>query len=127
MVKKDEVENINQALVEAAQAMKKQAPAIIYTIVNKGTHSVRFMQKPESRGLSGRDAKNPAPGVCVEIRSDAAPGGAGSEFFLNPSPCTLSTCKPVRYIIVTNKRANEDEDFSSHPPVTLADFKQCEW
>jgi hypothetical protein len=42
IVKKDEVENINQALVEAAQAMKKQSPAVVFTIVNKGTVGVCF-------------------------------------------------------------------------------------
>jgi hypothetical protein len=93
---------------------KKERPA---------QHSVRFLQKAQSQG---GQAKNPAPGVCVDIRSDVAPGGVGSEFFLNPSPCSLSTCKPVRYIIVQNKRADDHEDFPERPPVRIRDFKQCE-
>jgi hypothetical protein len=74
--------------------------------------------------IPARDAKNPAPGVCVDIRSEAAPGAEGSEFFLNPSPCKMSTCKPVRYIIVENKRADELENFPEHAPIRISDFKQ---
>jgi hypothetical protein len=48
VVKKDEVESINMALVDAATAMQKPSPAVVYTIVNKGTHAVRFLQNPRS-------------------------------------------------------------------------------
>eukprot|EP01047_Picozoa_sp_COSAG01_P025735 COSAG01_NODE_1637_length_9660_cov_7.731932_4_plen_207_part_00 len=147
-IKKDEIANINVALTEAASAEGASPPAVVCAIVNKDS-SMRFLQQPDGNVrlspspcvnvsayclceccshavcmLQRQSARNPAPGVCVDICSETAPGGPGTEFYLNPAPCSTSTCKPVRYIIVQNKRADEPEDFAESPPVTIRDFQQ---
>jgi len=66
---------------------------LIYTVVQKRIHTRFFVRK--SDGMVG----NPAPGTIVDkdLGSEDYP-----DFYLIPTKCSLSTVKPVHYIIMHN-------------------------
>jgi len=81
-VKQTEVLQVKQACPNAN---------VIYTVVQKRIHTRFFVKTPNG------DVKNPAPGVVVDtdLRSLEY-----SDFYLISTDCSLSTVKPVRYIIL---------------------------
>eukprot|EP01127_Copromyxa_protea_P000159 TRINITY_DN10151_c0_g1_i1.p1 TRINITY_DN10151_c0_g1~~TRINITY_DN10151_c0_g1_i1.p1 ORF type:complete len:879 (-),score=153.97 TRINITY_DN10151_c0_g1_i1:47-2683(-) len=67
--------------------------SIVYTVVQKRIHT-RFLMK-----TAGGDVKNPAPGVVVDNDLTSLDY---NDFYLIPTECTLSTVKPVRYVVLEN-------------------------
>uniref|UniRef100_A0A6B2KY93 Piwi domain-containing protein n=1 Tax=Arcella intermedia TaxID=1963864 RepID=A0A6B2KY93_9EUKA len=77
--------------------VKKAAPnaKVIYSIIQKRIHT-RFIIKKDD-GTSG----SPPPGTVISKDLQLS-GEPYSNFYLIPTSCTLSTVKPVHYIVIHN-------------------------
>uniref|UniRef100_A0A6B2KXT7 Piwi domain-containing protein n=1 Tax=Arcella intermedia TaxID=1963864 RepID=A0A6B2KXT7_9EUKA len=77
--------------------VKKAAPnaAVIYSILQKRIHT-RFVIRKDD-GTSG----SPPPGTVISKDLQLS-GEPYSNFYLIPTSCTLSTVKPVHYIVIHN-------------------------
>jgi len=85
-VKRTEVLQVKQACPNAN---------VIYTVVQKRIHTRFFMNTSEG-------AKNPAPGVVVDSELKDI---EYNDFYLISTDCSLSTVKPVRYILLEQSKS----------------------
>jgi len=77
---------------------------LIYSVAQKRIHARFFVDAP-NRGIG-----NPAAGTIIQ---DAVAVTGPQEFYLIPTKCTLSTVRPVRYIILHNDNAVPMAEFQA--------------
>jgi len=101
-VSDSQLEAVRISEVQQAKAAVREAK-LVYTVVQKRIHT-RFMV--EKDGQVG----NPFPGTVVDqdLGSQDYP-----DFYLIPTKCSLSTVKPVHYIIMHNDNAIPMKEFQA--------------
>jgi hypothetical protein len=92
---------LENALKDRARGLGQAAPQLVFSLVNKDGRG-RFFNLDRSTG----DAHNAPPGTAVNT---SAEGAAEKIFQLIPNNETLSTAKPVTYIIMANKDLNKED------------------
>jgi len=87
-----QLEGVRVSEVEQAKKAVRDAK-LIFTVVQKRIHTRFLVQKPSG------EVGNPGPGTVVDrdLGSEDYP-----DFYLIPTKCSLSTVKPVHYIIMHN-------------------------
>jgi aubergine-like protein len=94
------LEAVTKTEVKQVQNACKTAK-LIYAICQKRIHTRFFVDS--SRGLG-----NPPPGTVINDCSSTK-----EEFFLISTKCTLSTVRPVRYVIIANDQAIPMAEFQA--------------
>lgn len=92
---------VSKTEVKQVQNACKSAK-LIYAVAQKRIHTRFFVDAP------GRGLGNPAAGTVLQ-EAVSSP----NEFYLIPTKCTLSTVRPVRYILLWNDNAMPLNEFQS--------------
>jgi len=86
-----------------------KASNLIFTVCQKNIHTRFLIEKPNG------EVGNPPAGTIVQdaVREIGTDINEVREFFLIPTKCSLSTTKPVRYVILHNDKAIPMKEFQS--------------
>ena len=104
-VTKGEIEPLQEALKRRARELDATPPQFVFALVNKDGRG-RFFNTDKQSGT----AYNAPPGTAVNT---SLPGAEEQTFQLIPNHETLSTAKPVTYIIMANTDLSQDDQIVS--------------
>ena len=126
MAEAEEYNPIAAAMRERAEQLGRRPPKMVYSVINKsGRLRFSLTKAAPPPGIAapaaaGRSAFNPPPGTVVDTTPD---GSAQPQFHMIATNETISTAKPVRYMLVKNEGLDE----SSSEGIPLQDFRELSW
>jgi len=94
------IEAVKKTEVKQVQTACKSAN-LLFTVAQKNIHTRFFVEAP------GNKFGNPMPGTVFSEPTSTGP----EEFYLIPTKCSLSTVRPVRFIILHNDNAIPMDEF----------------
>eukprot|EP01043_Picozoa_sp_COSAG02_P062361 COSAG02_NODE_8584_length_2514_cov_1.015735_1_plen_448_part_10 len=100
-ISQGEINPLQKMLKDRARVLKEPPPQFVFALVNKEGRG-RFFNTDRASGT----AYNAPPGTAVNT---SLPGSEEQTFQLVPNHETLSTAKPVTYIIMANTDLSQDD------------------